>query len=285
MPPEPPVSSPRTLVEAYDLLASAPHRPMAGGTDLLVQITAELGEAPDRVLDLWAIDELRGIELAGDALKIGALATFADLRRSEIVRQRLPALVDAAATIGAVQIQNRATIGGNAVNASPAGDSLPLLLACDAVMVLGSRAGERSVPSHAFWPAYRETALASDELLVRVEIPLNAGRNVRYRKVGTRRAQAISKVVMGAAWRADGRGSAWHDVRFALGSVAPTPQRFPRTEGALEGEPPTEAVAERAVAALQAELSPIDDIRSSAEYRREVAGRILHRLLRDEGGW
>lgn len=285
MPVEPPVSSPRSLAEAYALLDAAPHRPMAGATDLLVQITGELGPPPERILDLWGLDELRGIRVEDDRLRIGALTTFAELRRSPVIAQALPALAEASATIGAAQIQNRATIGGNAINASPAGDSLPLLLACDADLVLGSARGERPVAASAFWPAYRETARAPDELLLRIEIPLDRRRQVRYRKVGTRRAQAISKVVMALAWRTGGTDAAWHDVRLALGSVAPTPVRARRTEQELEGFSPTEEVANQARETLLAELEPIDDVRSTAEYRRTVASRVLHRLLRDEGGW
>jgi CO/xanthine dehydrogenase FAD-binding subunit len=215
---------------------------------------------------------------------VGALTTYTQLRGSREVARHLPALADAAATIGAAQIQNRGTLGGNAANASPAGDTLPILLACDAELVLGSSRGERSVPAGEFWPAYRRTALAPDELLLRVRFPIVPGREVRFRKVGTRRAQAISKVVMALAWVPD-HARAWRDVRLALGSVAATPVRAPATEATLEGAFPTAEVAERAAEALAAELTPIDDVRSTADYRRAVASRVLHRLVRDEGGW
>ena len=284
MPVEPPVASPRSLAEAYALLADAPHRPVAGGTDLLVQITGELGEPPERVLDIWHLDELRGIRMESNALVLGALTTYAEMRRSPLVAEFLPAFAEAAATIGAAQIQNRGTLGGNVMNASPAGDMLPLLLACDAQLVAGTAAGERSIPASAFWPSYRRTALEPTELLLRLSIPLPTGRQLRYRKVGTRRAQAISKVVMALAWQADGDES-WRDVHLALGSVAPTPVRAPATEAVLEGAEPSEAIADRAASTLAGELSPIDDVRSSADYRRAVAARAFHRLLRDEGGW
>lgn len=284
MPPEPPVVSPRTLAEAYAVLATAPHRPLAGGTDLLVQITGELGEPPERVLDIWHLDELRGMRVESNALVIGALTTYAEIRRSPLVAEFLPALAEAAATIGAAQIQNRGTIGGNAANASPAGDMLPLLLACDAQLVLGSAHGERWVAAREFWPAYRRTALAGDELLLRISLPLASGRQVRYRKVGTRRAQSISKVVMALAWRGED-DEPWIDVRLALGSVAATPIRAGHTEAVLEGAAPTSATADAAAAALAEELHPIDDVRSTADYRRVVASRVLHRLIREEGGW
>jgi CO/xanthine dehydrogenase FAD-binding subunit len=284
MPVEPPVESPRTLADAYALLAADAYRPVAGGTDLLVQITGELGDPPERVLDIWHLDELRGIRMESNALVLGALTTYAEIRRSPLIAEFLPAFAEAAATIGAAQIQNRGTIGGNAVNASPAGDMLPLLLACDAQLVLGATSGERWIAARDFWPAYRRTALAPDELLLRISIPLAASRQLRYRKVGTRRAQAISKVVMALAWQADD-GAPWRDVHLALGSVAPTPIRAPTTEAVLEDAAPTEATADRAASTLAGELSPIDDVRSSADYRRAVAARVLHRLIRDEGGW
>jgi xanthine dehydrogenase small subunit len=287
MPIEPPVVSPRSLREAYAVIAGELHRPMAGGTDLLVQITGEIGDPPDRVLDLWGLDELRGISVEGDALVLGALTTYTEIRQSPLVAEHLPVLAEAAATIGAAQIQNRGTIGGNAANASPAGDTLPILLACDGELVLGSTRGERAVAASEFWPKYRETALAPDELILRVRLPLVANRRVRFRKVGTRRAQAISKVVMALAWRADATGDAapWHDVRLALGSVAATPVRVPRTEAVLQGATPSEETAAQAAAMLAEEIEPIDDVRSSADYRRAVAARVLHRLIRDEGGW
>jgi CO/xanthine dehydrogenase FAD-binding subunit len=283
VPVEPPVESPRSLSEAYALLASARYRPIAGGTDLMVQITGELGEPPDRVMDLWRLDELRGLRLDDDALVIGALATYTEIRGSPLVLERLPALADAAATIGAAQIQNRGTIGGNIVNGSPAGDTLPVLLATDAELILGSSRGQRSVPAREFWPAYRVTARAEDELLLHVRLPLTAGRRVRFRKVGTRRAQAISKVVLALSYRED--GGVWRDVRVALGSVAATPIRAGETERVLEGSAPREAVADHAAATLAREIRPIDDVRSTADYRRAVSARVLHRLLRDEGGW
>ena len=284
MPAEPPVTSPTSLNEALDILvAGKGWRPIAGGTDLMVQITGELGPPPERVLDLWRLDELRGIAFEDGALNIGALTAYTELRNSDLVREHLPALAEAAATIGAAQIQNRGTIGGNAVNASPAGDTLPLLLATDAQLVLASAAGDRTVPASDFWPSYRVTARRDDELLIRIRIPLPAGREVRFRKVGTRRAQAISKVVMALSWRED--AGVWRDVRVALGSVAPTPIRSRETESVLEGAAPRQTTADHAAQTLANEIKPIDDVRSTADYRRVVSARILHRLLRDAGGW
>jgi CO/xanthine dehydrogenase FAD-binding subunit len=285
MPIEPPVVSPTTLADAYAALATAPARPIAGGTDLMVALTGELGEPPERVLDLWRLDELRGIALDGDGVSIGALTTYTEIRRSALSREHLPALVEAAATIGAAQIQNRGTLGGNVANASPAGDTLPVLLALDATFVLGSARGERTVPADAFWTGYRKTALAPDELLLRVRIPLAAGRETRFRKIGTRRAQAISKVVLALSYLDAGPSGPWSGVRLALGSVAPTPIRARAAEAVLEGRPPTPETADRAAETLAGELQPIDDVRSTAEYRRLVAARVLHRLVREAGGW
>lgn len=277
---EPPVDSPTSLAEAYALLAGA--RPIAGGTDLMVQITGELGEPPERVVDLWGLDELRGIRIDEGELVIGALTTYTEIQRSDDVRAHLPVLAELAATIGAAQIQNRGTIGGNVVNASPAGDTLPVLLATDATVVLGSARGQRDVPAAEFWPAYRQTARKDDELVLAVRFPLPPGRQLRFRKIGTRRAQAISKVVMALSWTAaDGR---WRDVRLGLGSVAATPVRARATEQVLEGSPPSVETADVAAAALANEIEPIDDVRSTAAYRKAVAARVLHRLIRDEAG-
>jgi CO/xanthine dehydrogenase FAD-binding subunit len=285
MPIEPPVASPRTLPDAYAALDEAPARPIAGGTDLMVALTGEIGEPPSRILDLWLLDELRGIVLDGDAVSLGALTTYTEIRRSAVCREHLPALVEAAATIGAAQIQNRGTLGGNVANASPAGDTLPVLLALDASMVCGSSRGERTVAADAFWPAYRETVLAPDELLLRIRVPLTAGRETRFRKVGTRRAQSISKVVLALSWHDGGPRESWTEVRLALGSVAATPIRARATEAVLEGRFPTPETADQAAETLATEIHPIDDVRSTAEYRRLVSARVLHRLIREAGGW
>jgi CO/xanthine dehydrogenase FAD-binding subunit len=286
MPIEPPVTSPSDLEEAFAVLAGgsseSPVRPIAGGTDLMVALTGELGPPPASVVDLWGIDALRGIAIDGGRLTLGALTTYTDIRRSALCREHVPALVEAAATIGAAQIQNRGTLGGNIANASPAGDTLPVLLAADAVFVLGSARGEREVPAAGFWTGYRETALAHDELILRIRLPLIAGREMRFRKVGTRRAQSISKVVMAVAWQGDGP---WREVRVALGSVAATPIRAAATEAALDGRAPNPETADRAAEILAGELTPIDDVRSTAEYRRLVAARVLHRIVREAGGW
>jgi CO/xanthine dehydrogenase FAD-binding subunit len=286
---EPPIETATTLSDAFARLAGStqedPLTPIAGGTDVMVRITGEIGEPPGRLLDLWRLDELRGITSDGGAITLGALTTYTDIRRSAPCREHLPALVEAAATIGAAQIQNRGTLGGNIANASPAGDTLPVLLALDAEIVVGGPRGERTVPAKDFWVAYRRTALAPDELIMRIRIPVGGGREARFRKIGTRRAQAISKVVMAVAWRENQSGGEWRDVRVALGSVADRPIRAAAAETALEGSGPTPEAADRAAEALASEIHPIDDVRSTAEYRRVVAARALHRIVRDAGRW
>ena len=305
-PNEPPVESPATLAEAYVFLGGAspdaPLRPLAGATDLLVQLTAGGGPPPARLLDLARLAELRGIVFERAApdgvpgpidrsdLVIGALTTYTEIRRSALCREFAPALVEAAATVGAAQIQNRGTLGGNLANASPAGDTLPIVLAMDGWVDVGGPRGERTIAASAFWPAYRRTALEPDELILRIRLPIVAGRVARFRKVGTRRAQAISKVAVALAWTdapdVTGIGPrVWRDVRVALASVAPTPIRARGTERILEGSRPTPETADRASTALAAEIAPIDDVRSSADYRRAVAARVLHRLIREAGGW
>ncbi len=285
MPVEPPVVSPATLAQAYALIQAEPHTPIAGGTDLMVRITGELGTIPVRIVNIARLDDLRGISLERSAVALGALSTYTDIRRSAICREHLPALVEAAATVGAAQIQNRGTLGGNIANASPAGDTLPVLLAMDAEFVVGSGRGERTIAAADFWTGYRATALAADELILRIRVPLAPGRETRFRKVGTRRAQAISKVVAAVSWRDHGRSSGWTHVRVAYGSMAATPIRVRPVEAILEGARPTPETADEAAAMLAATLQPIDDVRSTADYRRMVAARVLHRILRDAGGW
>jgi len=259
---------PRSLRDALAMLRDeAPLTPLAGCTDLYVALNfGTLRET--RFLDLWRLDALRRIERRGGVLAIGALATHSDLIRSPHVRKALPMLAAAAREIGGVQIQNRGTIGGNVANASPAGDTLPVLAAVDAVVVLQSASALRRVPFAEFYTGYRRTVRRADELIVGFEIPPVRGRQW-FRKVGTRAAQAISKVVVA--------GIVGDEVRVALGSVAPTVVRAVRTEAAL-ARGASVAEAQRV---LTDEIAPIDDVRSTAEYRRRVAANLLARMLAD----
>jgi xanthine dehydrogenase small subunit len=253
---------PGSMTDALQMLRDeGPLTPIAGCTDVYVNL--HFGTAAERrYVDLWPLHELRGISDARTHLRIGALTTYSELIESGLVRKRLPMLVAAAREIGGKQIQHRGTIGGNIANASPAGDSLPVLAAADASVVLRSTANERRVPFAEFFTGYRSTVRRADELITAIEIPTVAGRQY-WRKVGTRRAQAISKVMCAAV-----RGP---EVRIALGSVGPTVVRVSHTEAVLSRG----GSLEEAQAALRAEIAPIDDVRSTAEYRREVSVNLL----------
>jgi len=262
---------PRSLADALKMLRDeGPVVPMAGCTDLYVSLN--FGTLTDtRFLNLWRLDALRRIELRGGVLSIGALATHSDLIRSPLIGKRLPMLAAAAREVGGVQIQNRGTIGGNVANASPAGDTLPVLAAADASVVLRRPDETRRVPFNAFYTGYRLTVRRPDELIIAFEIPLVRGRQW-FRKVGTRAAQSISKIVMAGV-----RDPAGETPRVAIGSVAPTVLRLPRTEAALAQGRGVDA-AQRI---LIEEIAPIDDIRSTAEYRRRVAANLLARFWND----
>ena len=260
---------PKSLGDALKMLrGEGPLTPLAGCTDLYVALN--FGTLKDtRFLNLWRLDALRTIEIRGDLLCIGALATHTDVIASPLVRRRIPMLAAASSEVGGVQIQNRGTLGGNIANASPAGDTLPVLAAADATVVLKSAAGTRRVPFSAFYTGYRATVRRPDELITSVEIPVLRGRQW-FRKVGTRAAQAISKVVI-AARLEPSKGSTPAIVRVAFGSVAPTVVRATRTEAALAAGHSLEA----ALGLLADEIAPIDDIRSTAVYRRRVAANLL----------
>jgi CO/xanthine dehydrogenase FAD-binding subunit len=230
-----------------------------------------------RVIDLLGIPELRGIREADGGLEIGATTTFAKIHRSAAVRTAFPALAAAAALVGGWQIQNRATLGGNIANASPAGDSLPVLLALDAVVRAAGPRGVREIPYGEFHTGYRKTALEKGEIVASVRLPyLPDGSVQAFRKVGTREAQAISKVVVAMAGRAEGGRVV--DLRLAAGSVAPVPVRLRAAEDAARGIPPAEA-AERAGREAAREVTPIDDVRSTADYRRFALERVVRRLV------
>lgn len=276
-----PVTSVRTLPEAYAVLGQRLRglRVLAGGTDFMVALNARVGlERIGHVLDIWSVAELRGLERRGATLCLGALTTYTELMGSPLVRDLFPALALVSNEVGAWGIQNRGTLGGNVCNASPAGDTLPLLLAADARFVLGGPRGERIVPASEFFLGYRKTALGADELLLRVELPIVEGARIVYRKVGTRRAQSISKTLVAVRGVCQG-GRLWQ-VRVAAGCVAPVPLRCRNTEVAVEGKRIEPAVLEAARAALQIDIKPIDDVRSTVEYRRKVSANVLERLLR-----
>lgn len=260
---------PKSLADALKMLRDeGPLTPMAGCTDLYVALN--FGTLKDtRFLNLWRLGALRAIEMRGELLCIGALATHTDVIASTLVRKRIPMLVAASSEVGGVQIQNRGTLGGNVANASPAGDTLPVLAAAEATVVLKSTAGTRRVAFSAFYTGYRTTVRRPDELITGFEIPVLRGRQW-FRKVGTRAAQAISKVVIAARLEPP-TGSGPAVLRVAFGSVAPTVVRATRTEAALAAG----SSLEDALGLLAEEIAPIDDIRSTAVYRRRVAANLL----------
>jgi xanthine dehydrogenase small subunit len=253
---------PRSLKAALASLAGDPTlTPIAGCTDVYVGL--QFGTLPERrFIDLWGLKELRGIGVERDVLRIGALTTFTDIIESKIVQKRVPMLVAASREVGGVQIQNRGTLGGNIANASPAGDTLPVLAAANARIVLRSQSATRTVPFDTFYTGYRTSVRRDGELIVAIEIPRVEGTQW-WRKVGTRRAQAISKVMMAAV-----RGK---EVRIGIGSVGPTVVLARQAAGVLMRGG---SIAD-ARAALLGEITPIDDVRSTGEYRANVAANLL----------
>ena len=272
--------TPGALAEALALLAREPGqwKPMAGGTDLMALFEAGKLESK-RLLNLQRLGELKGIEAGEGRVSIGALATYSEIRRHAGLAREFPLLAQAARETGGVAIQNRGTLGGNIVNASPAGDSLPPLLVYEAELELVSARGARRVAYAAFHRGYRLTDLGPDELLARIHLPRpDPEWRHYYRKVGGRRAQAISKVCFAGLLHSDGvRVLA---ARIALGAVAPTPLRCYRTEALLRGRQLSADLVGAARDELQREISPIDDMRSTARYRRRVAGNLLEEFLR-----
>jgi len=248
---------------------------LAGGTDLMVN--ANHRPEPAGILDLWRLRELCGIDAAADAVAIGAGATWSEVERHPVISSRLAPLALSAREIGALQIQARATLGGNVGTSSPVGDSLPVLLALDAVLEVASVRGRRRVPYREWCTGYRTTQLAPDELIVSATLPLpGASTRTTWRKVGTRRAQSISKVMGAAAIELD--GDTVVSARVALGAVADRPIRLPAVEDAVRGQRlPAAAAAARA--ALRTAIRPIDDVRSTAAYRREVAENLVARFF------
>ena len=271
---------PHAAAEALALLAATPGAvPLAGGTDFMVGWNA--GHANRRtILDLSGIGEWNKLRATKSELTIGALVTHARIQEDATARKRFPLLVAACATVGGAQIQNRGTLGGNVANASPAGDGFPPLAVYEAVVIAASAGGSRRVPFAEIFAGVKKTTLAADELIEAIELPFPAKRPTRqlFRKVGTRAAQAISKTVLaGQLWLArDGRVE---ELRFAIGSMAPTVRRLTKAEAFVTGKKLTPEVVREACALLAEDVSPIDDIRSTAEYRLLVARNIFAAFL------
>jgi len=260
---------------------SLPIQPLAGGTDLYVYLNARILPYCT-FLDLSLLDELRQIIMKNDVIEIGALTSFTTIRHHRQLHIEFPMLAEAAAVIGAVQIQNRATLGGNIANGSPAGDSLPVLLAYDAIIQLASKNGRRQIPYNEFYTGYRRSQMRQDELIEKIILPRkNPTGEVHqeFCKIGTRRSQAISKVVA-AFWLEVIDGKVL-DSRIAYGSVAPTPIRLQKVEIALSEQSLNATTIGNAVVLVREEIKPIDDVRSTAFYRQQVSENILHRFLEE----
>jgi xanthine dehydrogenase small subunit len=268
---------PRSLEEALEILAARADdlRPLAGGTDILVRAKDGLADR-GALFDLTAVPDLKGIEEKDDHLWIGAAATHTEILRSALVARLAPALPAACAVIGGPQIRNRGTLGGNLANASPAADTVPPLYAADAVVELASVSTRREVPISELFLGPRQSVIARDELILGVRVPKRPGVRGAFLRLGQRQAQAISKVSVAVAMTfQDGRPD-W--VRVALGAVAPTVLRARETEKALLAG--GWDALQRAKDAVREEVRPIDDLRSTAAYRREMAAVLLERAVR-----
>jgi len=241
-------------------------------------VLLEAGKLPHKnYVNIWNLKELRGIEVNDDTVTLGALTTYAEVQNHAVLQKEFPMLVQAAKETGGVAIQNRGTLGGNIVNASPAADSPPALLAYDAELELISKQGGRRIPYSTFHKAYKQMDIGPDELLQAIRLPRRSDRFDYYRKVGTRKAQAISKVCFAGVIRVVD-GNVAH-IRIALGSVAPIPIRCERTEASLINRPLNSETIEPAVTTLSSEIVPIDDIRSTRDYRLRVSLNLLQDFL------
>jgi CO/xanthine dehydrogenase FAD-binding subunit len=270
-----------SLPAVLELLAGEPGQwtPIAGGTELMVAHAAGRLSAA-KLVSLWGIPELRFIQTTANSIAIGGGTTFRDLRAHAGIATHLPLLAKAASWIGSIANQSRATIGGNLVNGSPAADSSPALLVYDAEIELISTRGKRRIPYADFHTGYKSNAMTADELLFAVHVPMRFAQHRQYlRKVGTRRAMAISKVALAATSLVD--GGVVKEIRLAAASLAAFPARLYQTETALLDK----AIHARTIAAarenLLAEAKPIDDIRSTGEYRKRVAANLLEEFLRE----
>jgi CO/xanthine dehydrogenase FAD-binding subunit len=270
------LTTPASLNDALALISNEPGvwKAFAGGTDLMVLL--EAGKLPHRnYINIWPLRELRGIEITDEHVTLGALTTYTDVQATPELQREFPMLCEAASETGGLAIQNRGTLGGNVVNASPAADSPPALLAYDAELELLSSGGSRWLPYDGFHTGYKQMTMRADELLARIRLPRRSIGPIKhyYRKVGTRKAQAISKVCFAALARMERTRVA--DVRVVLGSVAPIVLRCKQTEDAIRGKEFNDETVKLARETLLREIVPIDDVRSTADYRLRVAANLL----------
>lgn len=273
------LTTPASFAGVLALLQNEPGawKLFAGGTDLMVLL--EAGNLVHRnYINIWGLSELHGIEATDTHITLGALTTYTEIQASQILRLEFPMLCQAASETGGLAIQNRGTLGGNIVNASPAADSPPALLAYDAELELVSARGSRRLPYQEFHTGYKQMRIQPDELLARIRLPRNTtGLTHYYRKVGTRKAQAISKVCFAAV--AEMKDGLITETRIAVGSVAPIVVRCMKTETVLRGQKIDDETIRKASESLVREISPIDDIRSTARYRLQVAQNLLKDFL------
>jgi len=275
--------TPKNLDAVLQLLHNEPGQwtPIAGGTEIMVLYGA--GKLPLRQFVSIAVTELREIAEDSEWISIGGGCSFTQIRRHAGIQHHFPLFAECASWTGGIANQNRATIGGNLANASPAADSPPALFAYGAELELISARRRRRIPYDQFHLGYKRTALAPDELIGAVLLRKRFDDSLRYvRKVGTRKAQAISKICVAATARIHhGRVN---EIRIGMGSVAPTPLRLAATERVLIGSTLNDAALLEARRALVSETAPIDDIRSTAAYRTLVAGNLLEEMLRTFAG-
>lgn len=268
---------PETLQEALEFMALANNgrrvRPVAGGTDLMLQLKEGVTTA-DALVDISGLAELKEIWEEGDELHVGGAVSYTDLIESPLIKRHAYLLAEASRVVGAPQIQHMGTIGGNLANASPAGDTLPCLIVLDAQLTLASEDGERRVAMSEFMTGVRRTVLQAHELITHIsfrKLPANAGSS--FVKLGLRHSQAISIVDVAAVIYAD--GGRVRGARIALGSVAPTIVRARSAERLLAGQVLSEALLDEAGAAAREDISPITDIRGSAPYRLYVTQNLV----------
>jgi len=271
--------APGSLQAVLSLLSQSPGEftPLAGGTETMVAFGAGRLQAR-RFVSLWGLKELRFISATPEALTIGAGTTFTDIRNNAIIASEFPLLAQAASWTGSIANQNRGTLGGNIVNGSPAADSPPALLAYGAEIELISASGSRRMAYDGFHLGYKKTQLAIDELVYAVHLPRRFEGYLQHaRKVGTRNAQAISKVAIAALALMNDR--IIEDIRIGAASLRETPIRCSGVEKVLLGQRVEPQTIEAARLALADEIRPIDDIRSTARYRAAVAGNLLEEFL------
>ena len=271
------IVSPTTLDQVLQIMSQEKLRPIAGGTDLMVLLDS--GALPaGKYINIWNLPELQGIQVKEDKIIIGALTTYGQIRQNAVMQQEFPNMCRAAEVTGGIAIQNRGTIGGNIANASPAADTPPVLLTYDATVKVVSQQGEKTIPYSDFHLDYKKMCLEPQELIQEIHLPRPQKYSIHhYRKVGTRRAQAISKICISAT--ANVANNVFVDSKIALSSVAPTVIRCYQTEKCIKGKNINHNTLLQAQQTIAREISPIDDIRSNKKYRERVVCNLLEEIF------